>query len=939
MSTHGVTPILSPSDSLASPGAVSRPPNFAEHSPANPNNLILNTQGQLGSSGSSSSTSMDPGFQSTTRPSYGNGTDGQLKSAMYATAPKSMLLYESSSRQPYESYDGQQYSTMAFDGHNMSPHPHSSDPANAIQARQMSQSGQTDSTTNPYMSSGGMVNGSNTTNGYIPHPPQQQQQQQQSLNMTPLPASGYSDPNLVAANNASIANAISNSLGNIGSVSGVIAPDSSMSDLESMAPYAHPVFGGETLDRSPFAMTDDFTAWLFNENSNVSSSMPYPPVQGMMSSYSDPFSAQLQNQYFPTDPTFYLMGAVPTQQPHQQHPMSVTSIIDSGPPHSIVSEEKRSELLDLIQTKFNETDSVSTQKRKEILMEGSMDSDDHILSLRMMQTYIGSYWRHCHSQLPILHKPTFVADKTPNLLLLAVMAIGASTLQKDYGQHMTDLAFELANFISWNLRWEIFRHADFRPPAKLWVFQTLLLLEVYEKMYSTRELHERAHIHHDTTLTLMRRGSSLIGHSAFDSPPSLREERQNRSTAESRTTSVSESSAGEESWARWVKAEATRRVAFAAFVLDSTHATMFGHSVKMVAHEMKLPLPCDEALWSAASAAEVARAQSKLNSNGVKPTMFLDGLKKTLNGQRVRTNSFGRTIIMAGLLSVRWHMNQRDLQVSSLGVSHALGGRENWRSSMLRAFDNWKRDFDEALIESNHQQQPQHQLPYPFNDDIFFESRSVLHHLAHMASHVDVIDCQIFAGAGRLLGRSITPKDYSAAREKMTSRWATRAPARDATFYALKFLSQVLLPDGADPVNMNMNVPEYIARDDFLMNRPWVLYFSALVVWCYGYALDGPITTSHSHDDHDHDLSDPIQQQQDMYAFLTRVGGIEGPDDLDRIRDRNQCMGLLMVLRTSFSKTRWELLNEASNLLGSCIEKLKGPVTAAAPVPASTAGP
>ncbi|KAI2247965.1 hypothetical protein LOZ10_006846 [Ophidiomyces ophidiicola] len=72
--------------------------------------------------------------------------------------------------------------------------------------------------------------------------------------------------------------------------------------------------------------------------------------------------------------------------------------------------------------------------------------------------------------------------------------------------------------------------------------------------------------------------------------------------------------------------------------------------------------------------------------------MFLDGLKKTLNGQPVRTNSFGRTIIMSGLLSVSWHMNQRDLQVTSLGVTTA---GDKWRAALLRAFDHWRRDFDD----------------------------------------------------------------------------------------------------------------------------------------------------------------------------------------------------------------------------------------------------
>jgi hypothetical protein len=170
-----------------------------------------------------------------------------------------------------------------------------------------------------------------------------------------------------------------------------------------------------------------------------------------------------------------------------------------------------------------------------------------------------------------------MADKTPHLLLLMVIAIGAATLDKAYGTALTDCAADFANFVVWHVRWEIVRDADFRPPAKLWIFQTLLLIEVYEKMYSTRALHERAHIHHDSTLTLMRRGSSLIGRPAFDSPPSVRDDKTARSSGSNSTTDTPGS---EETWTRWITNEATRRAAFAAFVIDSIHATMFGHSVR-----------------------------------------------------------------------------------------------------------------------------------------------------------------------------------------------------------------------------------------------------------------------------------------------------------------------------------------------------------------------
>lgn len=516
-----------------------------------------------------------------------------------------------------------------------------------------------------------------------------------------------------------------------------------------------------------------------------------------------------------------------------------------------------------------------------------------------------------------VHKPTFSPDKTPNLLLIAMMAIGASALDKMHGYEVTEASAHLSNFLAWHLRWEIFSDSHFRPPAKLWVFQALLLLEIYEKMYSTRALHERAHIHHATTITLMRRGSSLIGRSALDSPPSVRDDKLN----ESRHSSTSGANTPDEWWNHWITNEATRRAAFAAFVIDSTHATMFGHSTVMVAHEMRLPLPCDEALWNATNSAEVGRIEAQLHASGVKPISFLEGLKRTLNAQEVRTNSFGRTILMAGLLSVSWHMNQRDLQVNSLGVTQALGGRDKWRGALTRAFDLWKQDFDRSLARSSDSVPGPYMYTEKKEENVVFQNRMVLHHLAHMAMHVDVVDCQIFARAKRLLGRTIGSQDLNSAQRRMKDSWAPTAKARDATWYALRFLCAVLLPgESSSGIHSGYDDPpfDYSARDDILLNRSWVMYFAALIVWSYGFALEGP-TTAPVPAAHDFPA-----QVRDMRSYLRQLGRIRSPEELKSMRGFNGCSGMLMVLRTTFDKTRWELLHEASLLLNNCISLLNG---------------
>ena len=682
-------------------------------------------------------------------------------------------------------------------------------------------------------------------------------------------------------------------------------------DLDYNPIYAVPVFGGDGFNRSPHTVTDDWATWFFSDEGGNATGRGSIPASA--------FIEQPTQNFYGAEIAAATGGLY---QSGPNHPMSVTSIIaPPSPPHdSLLSEVKRAELMELIHGNNFAIRPISSY------MPNPPPEDEGLFGLSMMQQYIANFWIHFHPQLPILHKPTFVADNTSNYLLLTIMTIGASSVDHRSNRDIAAAAGELAKDLAWNIRWCIFSDDEFKPPAKLWVFQALILLETYEKMYSTRQLHERAHIHHATTLTLMRRGSSLTGRPA-DSPASHRDGSIHGSTLNSTT---------DEWWSKWIQSEATKRAAFAAFVLDSTHATMFGHSATMVAHEIQLSLPCDEGLWAATSANEALRLEQTLTTVGVRPISFLEGLKRTLNGQKVQANTFGRTVLMAGLLSVSYHMNQRDLQVTAVGAQ--FGTKNAWRKSLTRAFDYWKKDFDETLQRAKHTSTSTGTGPFevdyflPSTEDVehesTFESRIVLHHLAHMAMHVDIVDLQIYAGANRLLGKAIGPSDYSGAQRRM-KEWAPTARARDATFYALRFLSHVLLPEDRSGVPLDEDEgaamgptrklsnaattttggPVYSARDDHLLNRPWVLYFATLIVWSYGYALDGSLTPP---------IQIPNTAQEchaDMRAFLTRVGGVRSPDELGSIRGRNACLGLLATLTGMFHTTRWELMGEAAKLL------------------------
>ncbi|WPG99346.1 Hypothetical protein R9X50_00216000 [Acrodontium crateriforme] len=721
-----------------------------------------------------------------------------------------------------------------------------------------------------------------------------------SNNNTTMPA--VSPPAISAADQRHVPNSRPNSLADVNMI-------------EQLASgYSMPVFGHESFDRPPPVLMDDsFLNSLFGESilSGIETASLKPE---------SPLDNTTDGTIMPMPGLDGINSEILTSNRGRDGATGI-NLLDIGIRESLISATMQHRLIRLVR-RWSDIEENPGRKTKEEILRGNIDDQNHALSLTMLRTYLTSYWVHIHCQMPILHRPTFNPETCPELLLMAMMCLGATCLERTHSYELTRDSAELAFFIAYHVRWEVFKDAEFRPTAKLWTFQTMLLLELFEKMYSTRSLHERAHIHHATTLTVMRRGSSLIGRNAAEY--SSGDDPTRTPPGPQGSINTSGQNTPDAFWNRWITAEATRRVAFAAFIIDSTHATLFGHSAVMSPHELRLPLPCDEALWSATSSAEVQRVEASLAANGFIPTTFLDGLKKTLHGVSVRTNTFGRVILMSGLLNVTYHMNQRDLQVSSLGAAGTLGNQIKWRSPLNRAFDFWRRDFDHSISKNEHWLQICNHKSIDSDrsgrKDHVFESRTCLHSLAHMAMHVEITDCMVFAGSEYVLGRMVMDTDRAAMRRRMREQWAPSARARDATFYALRFLCEVLIPE--EELTSKRTHPNplptftYSSRDDYLLNRPWTLYFALLIVWSYGYALDGPLVESN------YRLHTRESQIHDMQHFLIRMGGVASPDDLENLKDRNACLGLMLLLRESFQQPRWELLQEANDVLGSCIDLL-----------------
>ncbi len=552
------------------------------------------------------------------------------------------------------------------------------------------------------------------------------------------------------------------------------------------------------------------------------------------------------------------------------------------------------------------------------------------LSLDMMRDCLQEYWDRVSPRLPIVHQPTFACNRCSIFLLMVMVALGAISLRnRDSTGNLADYG-GFADMVILGVRSEILTAEEAQPPVSLWVSQALLLLEFYEKMYSSRRLHERAHIYHSVALTLLRRGSPLIGRSGSESPPEV-------PSAEQPHAAVSLDS--HTWWCRWAETEAIHRVVFAAFMMDTIHAAMFGHAADMTPHEIRLPLPCDDNMWTASNPDTVRQLDQNLRMYGIRPTNFLDGLKRALHGKEVKTHSFGRMIIMSGLLSVGWHMSHKETQMKWLDLTPpSAETHETWKKVLLNAFDDWKRSFDTAqgamgnpsLADAAGSNGPVH-------------SAAVLYHLAHISLHVDIIDCQVYSGAKRLLGRKVSVRDYTNVVARMRG-WASLPSTRHAVLHAFKLLHRVLvdprrsasagdrerLDIGPGVVSLPpIEIQSYSCRNEPDPHRPWVMYYAALCIWSFVRAVSrhDSLQDSASH------AGAPFRpgskhlsvNYRRVAAYLSHIANLPELKESAAMNLGDGLPDLLDALRSVFAEVHSELLQEAYERLRVCKEMLGPP--------------
>jgi hypothetical protein len=342
-----------------------------------------------------------------------------------------------------------------------------------------------------------------------------------------------------------------------------------------------------------------------------------------------------------------------------------------------------------------------------------------------------TYWNFFHPRFPMLHRPTFNSTDAPSLLLLAMIVLGSKLYMcvdniTCPDERRLKNPKSLSDTITEPLRWLLFASPFFQPPAEVWIIQSLLMLEFYEKHCTTRRLHERSHLHHGTTIQLLRRSPTLGGAS---------------------TKINNDSSAGEaeltDNWYKWIEIESMKRATFMCFYMDATDAICMGHQMFIYSHQIQMTMPVEDSVWESNF-----NQFTKNFKSAARPKPFLIVLRNMMNGQATRTNSFGKKILLAGLSAILFQIQQRDLQLF-FGLDKFTNTiSKNWRDLLTAAFAIWRNDVGASCCSSKTAIDNLNSLG---NSSQFSTSdtrcKCISYHLAHIYMSISHYDIFIVAGA------------------------------------------------------------------------------------------------------------------------------------------------------------------------------------------------
>lgn len=507
------------------------------------------------------------------------------------------------------------------------------------------------------------------------------------------------------------------------------------------------------------------------------------------------------------------------------------------------------------------------------------------------------YWK-LHMRWPILHRPSFSVNHCPPFLLVSMITISMYLCNDED-------ALQLAMDLHETLRYKVYSHPDFKTPTALWIFQCLLLAEIFEKMCSTEEQHDMATRFHDVLIASMRRGG------------------KGRVDADTWKSSGpdEEKTGGDPEWERFIDHESRKRVAFFAFVVDTQHTAMFNHAPSMFISDLRFRLPCDEALWEAPDADSWRQLRDKSSAPPQFTATIGSFLRLDPSSSPPVLSPWSMMIILHGLISVGWNMRLRESmpEVKNTGGSDSANGSGGspWIQSISESYYGWLKHY-RALFIANNKLSIGH--PYVLGCLTTYE-------LAHIVLNISAQDCENFvttlvgAKAGRAQDiRSLEFHAHTVADSIFSPR------ATYAVSHALDLVEMFLMGD-----------KKYDVVADTAFHRTYCLYLAAVTIWTFqlfvGIAdIHHPIESIWSGHMTDHSTNwqyeSQVHTEIQIATFLGRLRGVISKLEPQALLFQRKWASTVALSRTVMEKNIIDrcdaniLLRHVLNVLGPCRWKM-----------------
>lgn len=282
--------------------------------------------------------------------------------------------------------------------------------------------------------------------------------------------------------------------------------------------------------------------------------------------------------------------------------------------------------------------------------------------------------------------------------------------------------------------------------------------------------------------------------------------------------------------------------------------------------------------------------------------MFLSVLKGYITPSAMARprdlNTLARIVILHGLMSVSADLKRRDQTTLRAETPERVGA---WTRRMGRSYDLWKVDFDADCLamKLNFGQHPGEDVAGSRRGGEVFTGLKMaacaLYRAAWLALQVEILDLQVAAGAGRILGRTVTEGDRERSRRGL-KKWLLGGGegALGAARQAAKLLEEAVL-----------SLHDWEQTDAF--HFPWCLYLATLTCWAFHGGVGGEgqgggerpgerVTT---------DLASLI-------VAMTTCGSL---GDMAALGGKYDTRGLVRTMAQQLATVRWAVVHDAMKVL------------------------